>query len=340
MNNSKTRSLVAAVATAAVAAALALPGAGTAAPSIQGIVDVYTNLGYQQAAAAGTGIVLTSSGEILTNNHVIRGATAIRVTDLDNGHSYKASIVGYTVNHDIAVLQLANASGLATAPLGHSANARVGQAVTTLGNAGGVGGAPSTATGKIVGLGRSITARDDSGDSETLSGLIETNAGLQPGDSGGPMVNGSGKVIGIDTAASSSFSFQSAVSRGFAIPIDRATALAAQIVAGKASTSVHIGPTAFLGVQLQSSNPSFDEQQTTTFGLVVGEVVPGSPVDKAGIVSGDIVTTFNGKKVSSPASLTAIVVTKSPGETVQVRWTDQYGQAHTATLKLASGPPQ
>ena len=168
----KIRTLLTAAAAAAVAAALALPGAGVAASSVTGIVDVYTNLGYQHGAAAGTGIVLTSSGEILTNNHVIRGATAIKVTDLDNGKSYKADIVGYTVNHDIAVLQLRNASGLTTAPIGRSANLHVGEAVTTLGNAQGAGGAPSVATGKIVGLGRAITARDDSGGAERLTGLI------------------------------------------------------------------------------------------------------------------------------------------------------------------------
>ena len=181
--------MLAAVATAAAVVALALPGAGSAATTtIPGIVDIYTNLGYQQAAAAGTGIVLTSSGEILTNNHVIRGATSIKVIVLDTGKSYKATVVGYTVDHDIAVLQVTNAPALTPAPLGNSSTVKAGDTVTTLGNAGGAGGAPSSSTGKIVGVGRSITARDDSGGSETLKGLFETNAALQPGDSGGPMV--------------------------------------------------------------------------------------------------------------------------------------------------------
>jgi S1-C subfamily serine protease len=329
------------VATAVAVAALALPGAGTAATTttIPGIVDIYTNLGYQQAAAAGTGIVLTSSGEILTNNHVIRGATSIKVIVLDTGKSYKASVVGYTVDHDIAVLQLTNASGLTPAPLGTSTSVKVGDAVTTLGNAGGAGGAPSAASGKIVGLGKSITARDDSGGSEKLTGLFETDAALQPGDSGGPMVSADGKVIGVDTAASTGFTYQGSSSRGFAIPINRATALAAQMVAGKASASVHIGPTAFLGVQVQSSSPYY-QQGAPSSGLFVGGVVTGSPLAKVGIKQGDIVTKFDGMALATPAKLTALVVTKSPGDSVEVRWVDQYGTAHVATIKLASGPPQ
>ena len=146
-------------------------------------------------------------------------------------------------------------------------------------------------------------------------------------------------MIGIDTAASTSFSYQYSGSRGFAIPINRATALAAQMVAGKASTSVHIGPTAFLGVQVQSSSPYYT-QGSPTSGLFVGGVVKGSPLAKVGIVSGDIVTKFDGKALVTPARLTALVVTKSPGDTVEVRWVDQYGTAHVATITLASGPPQ
>jgi S1-C subfamily serine protease len=318
---------------------LLLPGAGTAATSIQGIVDIYTNLGYQQAEAAGTGMVLTSNGRILTNNHVIRGATSIKVITLDTGKSYKASVVGYTVNHDIAVLQLKSASGLAVAPLGDSSSVKSGDSVTTMGNAGGAGGAPSVGTGTVVGLGRSITARDDTGLAEKLTGLIETNAPLQPGDSGGPMVDANGKVVGIDTAASTSFTYQGSGTQGFAIPINSALSLVSQIVAGKASPTVHIGPTAFLGVQVSDSSPYYMEGAPAK-GLFVGRVVSGGPIDKAGVQVGDIVTKFNGMTLTSQAKLTTLVLSKSPGDTVQLRWVDQYGQVHSAALKLAVGPPQ
>jgi S1-C subfamily serine protease len=258
---------------------------------------------------------------------------------LDSGKSYKASVVGYTVNHDIAVLQLKSASGLAVAPLGDSSTIRSGDAVTTMGNAGGAGGAPSVGTGTVVGLGKSITARDDSGDSEKLSGLIETNAPLQPGDSGGPMVDASGNVVGIDTAASTSFTYQGSGTQGFAIPINTALSLVSQIVAGQASASIHIGPTAFLGVQVSESSPYYMEGSPAK-GLFVGRVVTGGPIDKAGVQVGDIVTKFNGTALTSQDKLTTLVLAKAPGDTVQLRWVDQYGQAHSAALKLAVGPPQ
>ena len=310
---------------------------GRSADTIPGIVDVYTNLGYQNAAAAGTGIVLTSSGEILTNNHVIRGSTSVRVTDLDTGHKYPAKVVGYSLNNDVAILQLQGASNLQTAAIGNSGGAKVGASVTTYGNAGGVGGAPSVSTGTITGIGRAITVSDDQGGSEHLTGLIETDAGLQPGDSGGPMVDASGKVIGLDTAASSSFSFSTNGTRGYAIPIDHAKALAAQIVAGQASTTVHIGATAFMGLSVQSQNDFFG---SSGHGLVIANVVPGSPTEKVGLTAGDTLTTFDGKAVNTPANLTALVVTKSPGDIVAVHWLDQAGSAHTGSMKLVSGPPQ
>src|SRR5262244_3455696 len=168
-----------------------------------GLVDINTTLGYQQARAAGTGIVLTSSGEVLTNNHVINGATSIKVRDVADGRVYSASVVGYDASHDVAVIQMRGASGLPTADLGNSSTVRVGDKVVAVGNAGGQDGTPSVATGRVTGLNQSITASDESsGTAENLSGLIRTNADIQAGDSGGPLLNSAGQVIGIDTAAS------------------------------------------------------------------------------------------------------------------------------------------
>ena len=312
----------------------------TGGGSVPGIVDIDTSLGYQQGAAAGTGIVLTSTGEILTNNHVIRGETNVKVTDIDNGHTYAAKVVGYDLAADVAVVQLKNASNLQTARIGSSTGAKVGDTVTAYGNAGGVGGTPSTAGGKIVGLGRSITASDDSGDSEKLTGLIETNAALEPGDSGGPIVDSSGTVIGMDTAASSSFQleFQSSAPRGYAIPIQKATAIAAQIVAGHSSATIHVGATGFMGVSVEPQRSFFGDQSGG--GLMVSGVVPGSPVEKAGLEPGDVVTAFDGKVIDTPSKLTALVITKAPGDTVRIHWIDAFGTAHSSTLRLVSGPPQ
>jgi S1-C subfamily serine protease len=332
--------LIGAAAAVVTASGLMLPigaSAGRASTSVTGIVDIFTTLGLQGEAAAGTGIVLTSSGEILTNNHVIRGATKIHVTAVDSGKRYTGTVVGYSLANDIAVVQLQNASNLQTASLGSSASVKAGDAVTGLGNAGGRGGAPSAAPGKVLSIGRTLRVSDDQGGSEQLMGLIETSAPLEPGDSGGPLADASGNVIGVDTAASSSFSFESGITRGFAIPIDHATAVAAQIVAGHKSATVHIGQTAYMGLSVQPPNEYFGQASA---GITVDAVVPGSPTAKAGLERGDVLQKFDGKAVNSPSRLTALVVTKYPGDAVPISWLDVGGAPHTATLTLAAGPPQ
>ncbi|NIK56795.1 S1C family serine protease [Kribbella shirazensis] len=179
--------------------------AAVAAKVSPGLVDVNAVLGYENARAAGTGIVLTSDGEVLTNHHVIEGATSITVRNVGNGKTYSASVVGYDEEHDIAVLKLKDASGLETAKTGDSGKVKLGDQVVGVGNAGGDGGDPSYAAGKVTGLNESITATDQNGqDPENLTNLIETDANIQPGDSGGPLVNANGEVIGVDVAGSTS----------------------------------------------------------------------------------------------------------------------------------------
>ena len=239
----------------------ATAGAGTAstlttsqiiAKTRPGVVDVISTLGFRGATAAGTGIVLTSSGEVLTNNHVIDGATAIKVRDVGNGRVYTASVAGYDAAHDVAVLRLNGASGLATADLGDSSQVRTGQKVVAMGNAGGQNGTPSVATGRVTGLEESITASDESpGSSEQLRGLIRTNAGIEPGDSGGPLIDTHGQVIGVNTAASATSGNQlssATTTQAFTIPINDALSIARRIDAGTGSATTHIGATAFLGI--------------------------------------------------------------------------------------------
>jgi S1-C subfamily serine protease len=301
------------------------------------VVDITTTVGYQSGTAAGTGLVLTSSGEVLTNNHVIKGATSIRVTDVGNGSTYSATVVGYDAAHDIAVLQLQGASGLTTATVGDSSTLTIGAAVVAIGNAGGVGGTPSSSSGTITGLDRSITASDASdGSSEQLTGLVETNAALQPGDSGGPLVDGAGKVIGIDTAASGGFRFQVGASDGYAIPINTALAIARQIESGTTSTTIHIGSTAFLGIEVGSAGGA--GAASTSSGAVVAGVVSGSPAEGAGIAAGDVIVALGGHTVDSPSTLSTLLAGHHPGDRVQVQWVDQSGGQHTATVQLASGP--
>jgi S1-C subfamily serine protease len=339
-----------------------------------GLVDINTSLGYQQVQAAGTGIVVTSNGEVLTNNHVIDGATSISVTDVGNHKTYTASVVGYDRTGDIAVLQLHNASGLQTANFGNSSSISVGQDVVGVGNAGGTGGTPSAAGGTVTALNQSITAQDQGdGTSEQLSGLIETNANIQPGDSGGALVNTSGQVIGVDTAASAGFSFQSngqdQGNQGFAIPINQALSIARQIEAGNGSSTIHIGTTAFLGVEISpngsSSNSgsgngggngpfggvfgnsgstgntgSSGSSGSSASGAAVAGVVTNGPAQEAGIAQGDVITSIGGKTINSADDLTRDMGAYHPGDKVQVAWTDASGQTHTSTVQLSSGPPQ
>ncbi|HEY7016336.1 MAG TPA: trypsin-like peptidase domain-containing protein [Streptosporangiaceae bacterium] len=318
-----------------------LTTAQIAARTDPGLVDVVTTLGYQHAQAAGTGMVLTSSGEVLTNNHVINGATSISVTDVGNHHTYQAKVVGYDRSHDIAVLQLQGASGLQTVSTGSSSSAAVGQKVVALGNAGGKGGTPSVAVGKITGLNASITASDEgSGTSEQLHGLIHHNAAIQPGDSGGALVDTAGQVIGVNTAASSGFQFQSGQSQtqAFAVPISQALAIADQIEAGKSSATVHIGSTAFLGVGISPASSSQSSGVPAGSGALVAGSVSGSPAGQAGITAGDVIVSVGGQKVTSPEDLQTVMGQHRPGDSVRIGWTDQVGQAHSATVVLANGP--
>jgi len=326
------------------------PGSGSpsnvsaiAATVDPGLVDINSTFGYEQASGAGTGIVLTSTGEILTNNHVIDGATAISVTDVGNGKTYKATVVGYDATQDIAVLQLQGASGLKVATIGDSSKATVGEGVVAIGNAGGTGGTPSAAGGSIIALNQPITASDElGGTSEQLTGLIEVNADVEPGDSGGSLVNSAGQVIGIDTAASgtnggndpfAAYESGGSGNQGFAIPINEALTIARQMVAGKASATVHIGSTAFLGVELAASD---------SFGAVSGAeiagVIDGGAAAQVGLAEGDVITSLGGHTVDSATTLSTLMAGYNAGTRVALGWTDVNGQSHSATVTLGSGP--
>jgi S1-C subfamily serine protease len=306
-----------------------------------GLVDIHTTLGYQEEEAAGTGIVLTSNGEILTNNHVIEGATRISVTDVGNGKTYSATVVGYDTTKDVAVLQLHGASGLTTASL-DTATVSVGETVVGIGNAGGTGGTPSAAGGAVTALNQSITASDEGdGSAEQLTGLIKTNADIQAGDSGGSLVNSAGQVVGMDTAASAGFSFQSTGQssgyEGYAIPIDEAVTLAKQIEAGSSSSTVHIGTTAFLGVEIDAAADGYGNLSS---GATVAGVITGSPAEEAGLAAGDVITSVDGNAVDSAQALTSALEPYKPGDHLTIGWTDASGVTQTATIALSSGPPQ
>jgi S1-C subfamily serine protease len=340
--------------------------AGSGAPSdvssiaakvTPGLVDINSTFNYQEASGAGTGIVLTSNGEVITNNHVINGATSISVTDLGNGKTYSAKVVGYDASEDVAVIQLQNASGLTTASIGDSSSATVGEPIVAIGNAGGTGGTPTSAGGSITGLNQSVSASDElDGLSEQLKGLIGVNADVQPGDSGGSLVNSSGQVLGIDTAGSSGsstfeFSGQSAASEAYAIPINDAMSIAKQIESGTGTSTIHVGETAFIGIEVAPTSSDNEGgssgifggesggSTSTTTGATISSVVAGGTAATAGLGDGDVITTFDGKTVDSSSTLTSLLVPLHPGDKVELGWTDTSGQTHSATVVLGSGPP-
>jgi S1-C subfamily serine protease len=321
-----------------------------------GVVDITSDLKYSNATAEGTGMVLTSSGLVLTNNHVIDEATSVSATLVVSGKTYTAQVVGYDDKDDVALLQLVGASGLKTVNLGNSTKVKVDQAVLALGNAGGAGGLPSTAQGTIEGLDKSIQASDEGADTtENLSGMLETNAPIEEGDSGGPLVNSSGQVVGMDTAAYSGEGGEgvaggagTAAIEGFAIPINKAVSIADEIADGKASTTVHIGLSGFMGVQVADADDPAGcvgeggegvgglggYSPAVNSGALICDAYPGAPAAASGLAGGDVITSVNGSTVSTADGLTTLMSDSKPGSQLSIVYVDQNGARHTASVTL------
>ena len=291
-----------------------------------GIVLIDTVVGFNQGEAAGTGIVLTSDGTILTNNHVVEGSTKIAVTIAATGKTYVADVVGTDATNDIAVLQLRDASGLATADLDTSNAVSIGDVITGVGNAEGQGYL-SAAEGQVTALDQQITVADElTGKGKTLGGLIETDAAIVSGDSGGPLFDSDGEVIGIDTAASSNTQEPT----GYAIPITHAIDIARQIESGVETNTITIGLPAFLGVQLGST--------TSVDGVTIGGAIAGTAADRAGLAAGDTITEIDGTAVSSADALSSAIAAHDPGDSVTITWIDPAGETQSATVVLTEGP--
>jgi len=342
-----------------------------------GLVIIKTALQYNGEAAAATGMVINPGGLVLTNNHVIEGATKVSATVLATGRTYAARVVGYDKTGDIALIQLQGASGLRTVPVGNSATVRTGTGVVAIGNAEGQGTA-IPAVGRVTGTDKTITAADQGGTAtaEVLHGMIETSADIVSGDSGGPLANSAGQVIGMDTAGSSVSFSQQATAAGFAIPINTALSVARQISAGHASNVIAIGYPPFLGIFIgsgTSGSPQAQAEQQAQNGtgglfgsqpgtpscttsnanltvpssiapvssgtLVVGTIC-GSPAAAAGMTGGSVITAVNGKPTTAPARLTAILARLRPGDKITVSWVSPAGRHATSSLRLLAGPPQ
>ncbi|HEX4755818.1 MAG TPA: trypsin-like peptidase domain-containing protein [Candidatus Dormibacteraeota bacterium] len=309
----------------------ALDPNAVAAKVTPGIVNINVTLG-TNGAAAGTGMVITSTGEVLTNNHVIDGETSVTVELPSTGKSYSAHVLGYDLTEDVALVQIDGGGSFTTVSVGNSSSVNVGDAVVALGNALGRNGAPSVTTGQVTALDRTITASDQAGgDPETVTGLIQADAEIQPGDSGGPLATASGTVIGMDTAAQTAGQFnQQGSTVAYAIPINKALSIVKQIQSGQDTANVHVGNTrALLGVG----------GQTGGGGVQVITVQSGSAAANAGITVGSTITALNGTSISSNAALRNAIVQHNPGTSISVTWTDTGGHSHTAQVTLGTGPP-
>jgi S1-C subfamily serine protease len=341
-----------------------------------GLVIIKDSLNYQAEAAAGTGMVISSSGLVLTNNHVIENATSISATVLATGKTYKVKVLGYDETGDVAAVQLENASGLRTIPLGDSSTVKSGDSVLAMGNAEGESEIVPAA-GKVTGINQTITASDDNGTdaSETLHGMLKTDADIVSGDSGGALASSSGQVIGMNTAGDG-VSYGDQQATGFAIPINTALSIVDKITAGQGSSTISLGYPPFIGVFTYgtSSSPAAQLQQAeqemngeSGFGggggqqtcydsnadmpvptsaaqvksgtLIIGSIC-NTPAATAGMRGGDVITAVNGKAVGSPNGLLADLSSYKPGDSVTITWVNLSGHSTTSKITLAAGPPR
>ena len=294
------------------------------------VARIDTVIDYQNAIGAGAGIVVDPGGVVLTNFHVVTGADQITATV--GGQSFPANLVGYDRRHDIAVVQLAGAAGLPTAPIGDSGQLAPGELVVGLGNAQGTGSPLTREVGPITGFGRTVHAKDElTGSSDELTGLIEFAAPVRAGDSGGPVVNSAGQVVGLTTAATLNYRMGPA-GQGFAIPINDALAVAGQIRSGAASDSVHIGPPTLLGVGVSNA-----DQFGRGPGVIIRDVLRGGAAEQAGLVSGDVLIDIDGATLDTPTALTYVLDQHYPGDVVGLTWVDSFGQQRTGKATLQAG---
>jgi len=311
-----------------------------------GLVNITTTLYGGAGEGAGTGMVISSSGEVLTNNHVIENAESISVEIGGDGESHTAKVIGYDVADDVALIKIQDVSNLDTIPIGDPSGVVVDDPIVVIGNALGRGGDPTSASGTVTALNRQITATDaDGANAETLSNLIQVQADVQPGDSGGALVDSSGEVIGMTTAASSNgFRFQQeSAGVGFAIRIDKALSVVKQIRNGDEVDGVHVGSRGLLGVSLQSelsvAPGGRNSTPSTGDGAEVIDVTQDSPAADAGIQTGDVIVSLGDATITSSKDLSTAMDKYHAGDKVEVGWTDDSGNVQHATLKLVEGPP-
>ncbi|MGW5111510.1 S1C family serine protease [Nocardia sp. NPDC004123] len=295
------------------------------------LVNITAGIRPYGLGAAGSGIVLTAEGEVLTSHHVIKGADTVTVSDVGTGATYTATVAGYDSGADIAVLDLNGAGGLPVAHIGNSAPLHLGDAVLAIGNAGGTG-SPTAVGGPITNLDSAIVARNAADLSrKSLHGMIEVAAAVAAGQSGGALVDRYGSVIGVITAASGDM--QKATGKGpngYAVPIDTAMNVVRQIRSGTPTDSVHIGPTATLGILTSDAQPAGARIDVSIYGL---------PAYEAGLTDGEVITALDDRAITSSQMLKAALNAHRPDDVVRLEVSDPNGGHRTVNVTLTVGPP-
>ncbi|MCB1255673.1 MAG: trypsin-like peptidase domain-containing protein [Microthrixaceae bacterium] len=286
------------------------------------VVSIHT--GSSRGEAAGSGVIINKDGLILTNAHVIEGASAINVEFID-GRSAQATLVGAVEARDVALIKVEGVSGLKAADLGSSSDLQVGDDVVAIGNALNLGDTPSVTTGIVSALGRSL----QSPTGYLLTALIQTDAAINPGNSGGPLVNSAGQVVGINTAI-----LADAQNIGFSLSIDSIKSIIEDVAAGR---EVNL-ERPLLGVE--SLDVAYLDSQVisrfeidVTSGAFIQRVTADSGAEKAGLQAGDVVTEVDGRSIRSASDLTKRIGEKKPGDKVEISF-ERSGKSKTATATL------
>jgi S1-C subfamily serine protease len=293
------------------------------APSVVSIqTDIAGPFG-SDGTGAGTGIVLTADGEILTNAHVVAGATAIRVTISGEARSRDAELVGIDHPNDLALLRVDGVEGLTPAALASTEQVRVGDEVIAIGNSLALRGGPTVTRGIVSALDRSVDTA-----SGTMTGLIQTDASISSGNSGGPLVDTDGRVIGINTAVAASGAGQAVENIGFAIDIDRATEVIDQLRSGGPATTGAAGDrNAYLGVTV--ADPTDGSR-----GALIDAVEPGSPAARSGLEPGDLVVAVDGRRIDGAASLVDAIRRTDPDTELRLQVVDDERTEREVAVRL------
>ena len=316
-------------------AVVSIDAKSTQAPTV-------TPFGYTQPGSVqedqGTGMIITSSGEVVTNNHVIAGATTITVTLYGQTKALPATLIDTDPTDDVALLKITGASGLPTVHYGNSDQIQVGDSVIAIGNALGLSqGTPTVTQGIISAKGRTVQAGDAAtGTTETLTSMLQTDAAINPGNSGGPLVDSKGQVVGMNTAvAASATGGGQAQNIGFAIPSNKIT----QLLPDLRNRSIGSGSgqqPGYMGVSLVTVTPSIQQADglTPSSGALVVDVVSGSPAASAGIQQGDVIVSLNGKTIVSADQLATAIEADHAGDSVTL---GIYRGSSKQTIKVILG---